>query len=143
MGEPLMTAKQMFGRRVIYTSADAITADNVAKEVEQAYNTHLLNVSEIEYLWNYYKGKQPSLYRVRETRNELTAHIVENRANEIVSFKTGYINIPPVKLPVNGITYLKTYPRHSYKNERVTLNIVNTGLSEHLIYPDGSFIRQG
>ena len=97
MGEPLMTAKQMFGRRVIYTSADAITADNVAKEVEQAYNTHLLNVSEIEYLWNYYKGKQPSLYRVRETRNELTSHIVENRANEIVSFKTGYIAGKPIQ----------------------------------------------
>ena len=90
-------SKQMFGRRMIFTSADAITADNVTAIVEQAYNTHLLNVSEIEYLWNYYKGKQPSLYRVREIRDELTAHIVENRANEIVSFKTGYLVGKPVK----------------------------------------------
>lgn len=90
-------AKTMFGRRVILTSADAVTADNVIKIVEQAYITHLLNVSEIEYLWNYYKGKQPSLYRVREVRNELTKQIVENRANEIVNFKTGYLIGKPIK----------------------------------------------
>ena len=89
--------KTMFGRRVILTSADAITAENVVKVVEQAYNTHLLNRGEIEYLWNYYKGKQPSLYRVRELRDELTSHIVENRANEIVTFKTGYLVGKPIK----------------------------------------------
>ena len=89
--------KVMFGRRMILTSADAITADNITGIVEQAYNTHLLNRSEIEYLWNYYKGKQPSLYRTREVRNELTSHIVENRANEIVTFKTGYLTGKPIK----------------------------------------------
>ena len=89
--------KTMFGRRKILTSADSITSANVIKVVEQAYNTHMLNVSEIEYLWNYYKGKQPSLYRTREIRNELTSHIVENRANEIVTFKTGYLVGKPIK----------------------------------------------
>ena len=89
--------KHMFGRRMIFTSADAITANNVVEVVEQAYNTHLLNRSEIEYLWNYYKGKQPSLYREREVRDNLTSHIVENRANEIVTFKTGYLVGKPIK----------------------------------------------
>ena len=89
--------KTMFGRRKILTSVDAITAENVTKVVENAYNVHLLNQSEIEYLWNYYKGKQPSLYRWREVRDELTAHIVENRANEIVTFKTGYLVGKPIK----------------------------------------------
>lgn len=89
--------KRMFGRRMILTSADAITADNVTKVVEQAYITHLLNRGEIEYLWNYYKGEQPSLYRTREQRDELTSHIVENRANEIVTFKTGFMVGKPIK----------------------------------------------
>lgn len=89
--------KTMFGRRMILTSADAITADNVVKIVENAYTTHLMNSGEIEYLWNYYKGKQPSLYRTREIRDELTAHVVENRANEIVTFKTGYLVGKPIK----------------------------------------------
>ena len=92
-----MPRKEMFGRRMIFTSEKQITAENVTKVVEQAYNTHLLNRSEIEYLWNYYKGKQPSLYRVRELRDELTKRIVENRANEIVSFKTGYLIGKPVQ----------------------------------------------
>ena len=89
--------KLMFGRRPIFTSESVITQDNVAKVIEQAFITHLLNRGEIEYLWNYYKGKQPSLYRTREIRNELTKHIVENRANEIVSFKTGYLVGKPIQ----------------------------------------------
>jgi len=93
----IFATKTMFGRRMILTSADEINGSNVAKIVEQAYITHLLNRGEIDYLWNYYKGKQPSLYRVRELRNELTQHIVENRANEIVTFKTGYLVGKPIK----------------------------------------------
>ena len=93
----LMCRKEMFGRRMIFTSETAITASNVTAVVEQAYITHLLNQGEIEYLWQYYKGKQPSLYRVRELRNDLTKHIVENRANEIVSFKTGFLVGKPVQ----------------------------------------------
>ena len=92
-----MVRKDMFGRRMIFTSESAITSVNVAGVVEQAYTTHLLNRSEIEYLWNYYKGKQPSLYRTRELRDELTKRIVENRANEIVSFKTGFLVGKPVQ----------------------------------------------
>lgn len=88
--------RQMFGRREIFTSADRITAENVSAVVEQAYLTHLLNRDEIDYLWQYYKGNQPSLYRVRELRPEITARICENRANEIVSFKTGYIAGKPI-----------------------------------------------
>ena len=93
----MIPRKEMFGRRMIFTSETEITPANVAGVVEQAYITHLLNRGEIEYLWNYYKGKQPSLYRIREIRNELTKHIVENRANEIVSFKTGYLVGKPVQ----------------------------------------------
>jgi SPP1 family phage portal protein len=89
--------KHMFGRRMIFTSADAITAENVTQVVEQAYNTHLLNRSEIQYLWDYYKGKQPSMYRQRDVRDNLTAHIVENRANEITTFKCGFLVGKPIK----------------------------------------------
>lgn len=102
MVKALPIRKDMFGRRMIFTSGKEITAANVVKVVEQAYITHLLNRSEIEYLWNYYKGKQPSLYRVREIRDELTKHIVENRANEIVSFKCGYLVGNPIQYVSSG-----------------------------------------
>lgn len=96
-GKSVYASKTMFGRRAIYTSETEITPENVTKVVEQAYITHLLNRGEIEYLWNYYKGKQPSLYRNREVRNEITKHIVENRANQIVSFKTGFMVGKPIQ----------------------------------------------
>ena len=92
-----MLPKKMFGRRMIFTSESEINLSNIRKVVEQAYNTHLLNREEIEYLWNYYKGKQPSLYRTRELRDELTVHVVENIANMIVSFKVGHIVGKPVQ----------------------------------------------
>ena len=90
-------AKLMFGRRPIFTSEQEITPENVSAVVEQAYLTHLMNRGEIEYLYNYYKGKQPGLYRVRETRPELVKRLVENRANEIVSFKVGFMVGKPIQ----------------------------------------------
>ena len=81
--------KRLFGRRMILTSEKEINAGNVAKVIENAFITHMMNRGEIEYLWKYYKGVQPILYRNREVRNDLTKRIVENRANEITSFKVG------------------------------------------------------
>ena len=81
-----MSAKEMYGRRVIYTDATEITDKNVVAELNKATNKHLLNRGEIEYLWNYYCGKQPILERTKQVRPEICNRIVENRANEIVSF---------------------------------------------------------
>ena len=86
----------LFGRRKIFASVDVVTPENVSEVVEQAFLKHLINRGEIEYLWDYFRGKQPSLYRVRELRDDLTCHIVENRASEIVSFKVGYLCGKPI-----------------------------------------------
>ena len=89
--------KAMLGRRKIFASVNEINDENVSAVVEQAYITHLLNRGEIEYLWRYYKGDQPNRYRTRELRPELSKPLVENRANEIVSFKTGYLVGKPIQ----------------------------------------------
>lgn len=85
-----LVSHMLFGRRKIYTSAMQITSDNVVDVVRNAYNVHLMNRSEINYLYDYYKGKQPILERVKAIRPEICNNIVVNRANEIVSFKVGY-----------------------------------------------------
>lgn len=85
-----LVSHMLFGRRKIYTSASAITSENVVDVITKAYNVHLMNRGEINYLYNYYKGKQPILDRVKEYRANITHNIVINRANEIVSFKVGY-----------------------------------------------------
>ena len=88
---------EMYGRRVITTDATEITSGNIVAELNEAFNTHSLNRGEIEYLWNYFRGKQPILQRVKTVRPEICNKIVENRANEIVSFKVGYLCGEPIQ----------------------------------------------
>lgn len=95
--KPVAETRQMFGRRVIKTSVANITDENVVDVLLKALSIHALNRSEIDYLWEYYKGKQPILHRQKEVRPEITNRIVENRANEIVSFKVGYLCGEPIQ----------------------------------------------
>ena len=88
---------EMYGRRVITTDATEITGANIIAEINKAFDTHNLNRGEIEYLWNYYRGKQPILQRKKTVRPEICNKIVENRANEIVSFKVGYLCGEPIQ----------------------------------------------
>ena len=88
---------EMYGRRVITTDATELTSGNIIAELNKAFDTHSLNRGEIEYLWNYYRGKQPILQRVKTVRPEICNKIVENRANEIVSFKVGYLCGEPIQ----------------------------------------------
>ena len=95
--KPVAETRQMFGRRVIKTSVTNITEENVVDVLLKALSIHALNRSEIDYLWEYYKGKQPILHRQKKVRPEITNRIVENRANEIVSFKVGYLCGEPIQ----------------------------------------------
>ena len=92
-----METRTMYGRRVITTDVAEITADNVVDVLREAMSIHELNRSEIEYLWKYYKGNQPILTREKTVRPEICNKIVENRANEIVSFKVGYLCGEPIQ----------------------------------------------
>ena len=92
-----MDTRTMFGRRVITTDVAEITAENVVDVLKEAMSVHELNRGEIEYLWKYYKGNQPVLTRVKAVRPEICNKIVENRANEIVSFKVGYLCGEPIQ----------------------------------------------
>ena len=83
--------RALFGRRVLYTDATEITADNVASVVQNVFPDHLTNVDEINYLYNYYKGKQPILERVKEVRPEINNKVVVNIAYDIVDFKVSYL----------------------------------------------------
>ena len=92
-----MDTRTMYGRRVITTDVTEITAENVVEVLEEAMKWHEKNRSEIDYLWKYYKGEQPILQREKTVRPEICNKIVENRANEIVSFKVGYLCGEPIQ----------------------------------------------
>lgn len=93
----LVVPKVFLGRKVIYSSESEITRNNILDVLGKAYLIHAQNKSDIEYLWNYYRGDQPILYRVKAVRPEINNKIVENRANQIVSFKVGYLCGEPIQ----------------------------------------------
>lgn len=93
---------QMFGRAVIYTDVSSVTAENVCDVLNKVKTVHSQNQNEIEYLYNYYKGKTPILSKVKEVRPTINHQICENRANEIVNFKTGYCFGEPVQYIQRG-----------------------------------------
>ena len=86
-----------FGRKKIFTDVTEITRDNVLEVLRKALITHWSNKADMEYLYAYYKGRQPVLNRQKEVRPEIKNTVVENRANEIVSFKVGYLMGEPIQ----------------------------------------------
>ena len=54
------TEQVFLGRREIVTDADSIDASNLVEELVKALAVHEQNRSEIQYLWNYYRGDQPT-----------------------------------------------------------------------------------
>ena len=87
----------LHGRKVIKTTETSITSDNVVSVLNKALIDHMKNRIQIQYLWDYYRGKQPIENRTKDVRPEICNTVVENRANEIVTFKTGYLMGEPVQ----------------------------------------------
>lgn len=92
-----MAEKTLTGRSVLYTSAEEIGSDNVVAVLETAVDDNTENIADIEYLYDYYKGDQPVLDREKDFNDHILNKVVENRANEIVSFKTGYFLSAPIQ----------------------------------------------
>ncbi len=86
-----------FGRAKIKTDTEIINRDNVLTVLSDVLSVHERNRADMEYLYRYFKGEQPILGRKKEIRPEICNKIVENIANEIVSFKTGYLLGEPIQ----------------------------------------------
>lgn len=85
------------GRSVIYTNYETVDETNVVEVVNESISFHRANVSQIQYLWDYYKGVQPILHREKDVRPQICNRIVENHAQEIVAFKIGYQLAEPLQ----------------------------------------------
>lgn len=88
---------RLSGRRMIYTDYAVIDESNILEVLTNAKNVHAGNRREIDYLYSYYRGVQPVLDRKKEINEAITNKIVVNHANEIVSFKSGYLMGEPVQ----------------------------------------------
>ena len=91
-----------FGRKTIYTNVDKIDSSNIVKELQRALATHTQNALEIDYLYQYYKGNQPILYKTKQVRPEINEKVVENIAYFIVETKVADIAGEPIQYVLRG-----------------------------------------
>lgn len=89
--------RPLYGRFECLTDAEVITSENVVEVLKDALPTHNRNVSDIQFLYNYWRGKQNVLNRTKVYNTEVLNKIVENHAHEIVAFKTGYLVGEPIQ----------------------------------------------
>lgn len=85
------------GRKKILLNVGSINEQNIVQCLKKALDIHKKNVREEEYLYKYYTGNQPILNRIKKIRPTINNKIVVNKANEIVSFKTGYLLYSPIQ----------------------------------------------
>ncbi len=111
MSEPLENPEKkkkpdihFFGRRKLlssYTKSE-INEKTLAEILPQVLREHELNANEIDYLYNYYKGKQPILDKTKIVRPEINNINLENHAFEIVEFKKSYVYGEPIQYVQKG-----------------------------------------
>lgn len=90
--------KGRYGRKIAYANVEQITADNIRNVVRNCIGAFYFNKTVIRYLWNYYKGDQPVLYRTKVQNADITNKVSENHAYEIVQFKVGQTYGEPIQL---------------------------------------------
>ena len=86
-----------YGRKIAYTNVEMITAKNVVKVIGSCIGAFYWNKTAIKYLWDYYKGDQPVLYRTKLSNEDILNKVVENHAYEIVQFKVGQTYGEPIQ----------------------------------------------
>lgn len=111
MSEPLENPEEQkkpdihfFGRRKLlssYTKSE-INEKILVEILPQVLREHELNANEIDYLYNYYKGKQPILDKTKIVRPEINNITLENHAFEIVEFKKSYVYGEPIQYVQKG-----------------------------------------
>ena len=142
-----------FGRKKIFTDVTEITRDNVLEVLRKALITHWSNKADMEYLYAYYKGRQPILNRKKEVRPEIQNNVVENRANEIVSFKVGYLMGEPIqyvsrsddKMVADKITTLNGYclsEDKAAKDKELADWFHICGTAYRMVLPDSVFEKE-
>lgn len=104
-----------------------ITSENVARVVAEAYGAHLKNKAEIQFLYDYYRGRQDICSKTRPVRESSANNIVlANHANEIVTFKTAYLLGEPIQYISEGnkaetsnhVNQLNEYMREEAKDSK-------------------------
>lgn len=136
---------ELYGRHVIYTDKDEVNRSNIVEVLEKAVPIFQMNSRETSNLYDYYRGKQKIYERDKPIRPEINHKVVENRANEIVSFKTGYLMGEPVQYVSRGkevVEELNTLNEYMHEESKASKDkeladwMHISGTSYRMILPD-------
>lgn len=117
-------SKQLYGRMLItadYKQED-LNEQIISKILTEKFALHEKNAEEINYLYNYYKGKQPILEKTKVVRENINNIVLENNALFAVEFKKGYVFGEPIQYVQRGDTA---------NNEVLTLNSYMNAENKH------------
>lgn len=89
------------GRVKLFTDVPFITRENVIDVLKTAYSDYSPSVNRMNFLIDYEAGKQP-IIRKKKYRSDIDVQCVDNLANEIVDFKTGFIWGNPITFIQSG-----------------------------------------
>ena len=128
----LYPTRELHGRQQIFVKPDTITSANVIDVLNECLSVHAQNRADEEYLYNYLRGKQPILDRVKAANAEILNKIVVNRANEIVTFKTANFIGEPLQYVSRGSK--KSVPRKIEKLNSMMLSEGKTSKDMDLAY---------
>ena len=81
--------KGKYGRKIAYANVEEVDQSNILEVVGETLGIFYFNKQVTKYLWDYYKGDQPILYRTKTIRDDVVNKVVENHAYEAVQFKVG------------------------------------------------------
>ena len=96
--------KRLYGRRKIYAdySPNEMNKETIQKILNDKFYIHEQNAEEIDYLYKYYKGKQPILNKTKVVRENINNIVLENNALFAVEFKKGYVFGEPIQYVQRG-----------------------------------------
>lgn len=95
--------ENQIGRVKLYTDVPFITMENVGEIVRSAYNDYLPSKTRMDFLFDYEKGVQPLMRTAPKTyRSQINNQCVDNVANEVTDFKTGFIWGNPITFIQSG-----------------------------------------
>ena len=78
------------------------TISRIIDALPYVMTAHNKNAQAIDYLFNYYKGKQPILNKKKVVREDINHIVVENHAFEIVEFKKSFLYGDPIQYIQKG-----------------------------------------
>jgi SPP1 family phage portal protein len=138
--------QSFFGREVIYSpyKQSDLTPETIKTIIKDSMLIHEKNRREIDYLYNYYKGKQPILGKTKAVRPDINNIVEENHAFGVVEFKKGYVFGKPIQyvqrneVPTDEISTLNDYmlavDKHT-KDTELAEWLYIAGLGHRVILP--------